>query len=1503
MFIVINWDRTHSSTMDTDLFMECEEEELEPWQKLSDVIEESFVEDYGYGSYSYLEKPVAVSVSAQPVSAPVPIVTHTSFGNHYPMTSSVGNSGVQSNDNSKKTLVTLFANNSGTSPLVQSGGQSLILTQNSAPSLGTMVTQPVLRPMQVMQNATHVSNSQVSTQPIFITTQGFPVRNVRPVQSTMNAMNPINPMNQVGIVLNVQQGQTVRPITLVPAPGTQFMKQAVGVPQVFSQMTPMRPSNSVPVRPSANTFTTVIPATLTIRSSVPQSQTQQSRPTPSTSTTAPSSQPSSLGPVTVQQPNQSSQNNSSKMVNITNLVTMKRPGENSNEGMKLVNTVNTVPSLSQSPSHMLLSNNGNSNNLQRSTPSDPHASKVTSPPILGFDAEGRKSCPRCNAVFRITEALRGHMCYCCPDLVDFMKQGKTPESELSMQPQKPPSPKKTVAVTPPTSTTPGTVTPVSLKAVDSAESDSSQSKLIMLVDDFYYGRDDGKSSLLCNYPKISTSFRCPHCTKRLKNNIRFMNHMKHHVELDQQNGEVDGHTICQHCYRQFSTPFQLQCHLESVHSSYESTTKCKICEWAFDNEPLFLQHMKDTHKPGEMPYVCQVCGYRSSMYCDVDTHFRATHEDTRNLLCPYCLKIFKNGNAFQQHFMRHQKKSVYHCNKCRLQFLFAKDKIEHKLQHHKTFRKPKQLEGLKPGTKVTIRASRGQPRAVSMASPLASPPVVPDLPPLSLQESNPLLVQPSIDAQPVFQYPANQQNKDKRTVKKMSELLAKFQTTRTVRGKHNCLECGFEIPDFTNHYPTYVHCSLCRYSTCCSRAYANHMINNHVPRKSPKYLALFKNTGNWGMNLTCSSCLFVTYFGDAMAKHLVFNPSHTFSNIAFGVSVSTQPVSASMPLVSNSSFGNHYIMIASVANSEVQSSDGAKKTLVTLLPNNSESTPVSHPRKISTPESVTDVSVYKEVTAIESSPPEMDQDDAPPESVPTVPDEALSHLEEDTIDVDEQEDDHDEELNSKQSEPTFKKEQLSVKKLRVVLFALCCNIQQAAEHFGNPPRRIRRWLRRFQTFQEENLESLSEGKYLGAEAEEKLAEWVLTQREQQQPVNEETLFQKATKIGRSLEGGFKISYEWAVRFMLRHNLSTHSKVAVAHPLPKDTEENAQNFIEFVQRQIHNQDLPLSMIAAIDELSLFLDTELLASDEKKDNALLMVGTGEPWCEFVLTILADGSLLPTMVFFRGHLNQLGEVPESIVLEAKENGYSDDEIMEHWSTRVWQKHTDGPNNKGMLVLDCHRTHLSEETLSLLSSTCTLPAVVPTGCSSKIQPLDVCIKRTVKNYLHKKWREQAQKMAEASCGSEIILQLVLCWLAEVLKVIADHSELVQQSFLVASVLPGHDGTANTAKRNAEMQEELINVLEAQLKLNEGMQDEDTDQDHGIDSQPEEGADLCNDGQPEESTVNCNYSPPEASTENCHKQLEESTDPEVLHQLFEGDSDAESFYGFDETDLVPMEI
>uniref|UniRef100_A0A6I8N285 Pogo transposable element with ZNF domain n=1 Tax=Ornithorhynchus anatinus TaxID=9258 RepID=A0A6I8N285_ORNAN len=1381
--------RLLGSMADTDLFMECEEEELEPWQKISDVIEDSVVEDY----------------------------------NSVDKTATAGN------------------------PLVQPGGQPLILAQNPASGLGAMVTQPVLRPVQVMQNANHVTNSPVTSQPIFITTQGFPVRNVRPVQNTMN---------QVGIVLNVQQGQTVRPITLVPAPGTQFVKPTVGVPQVFSQVAQVRPGGSLPVRPATNTFTTVIPATLTIRSTVPQTQAQQTKSTPSTSAAGPPLAPppppppppappanpklgeartagsgrigrgSRGGRGRLSPPSSVPPLPSPSAVSVASFVTVQRASvasENSHEVAKLVNTLHTVPSLGQSPGP----NSSPAHGSQRPGGPEGSAKKVSSPiPTFDLQDGGRKVCPRCNAQFRVTEALRGHMCYCCPEMVEFLKKGKSLDPEPGLPPPaRAPSPEKAAPSVPPAASTPAPALSPPARAPEpggEAAGDGAQSKLIMLVDDFYYGRDSGKVGQLLSFPKVPTSFRCPHCTKRLKNNIRFMNHMKHHVELDQQNGEVDVHTACQHCYRQFTTPFQLQCHLESVHSPYESTTKCKICEWAFESEPLFLQHMKDTHKPGEMPYVCQVCQYRSSLYSEVDSHFRMIHEDTRHLLCPYCLKVFKNGNAFQQHFMRHQKKSVYHCNKCRLQFLFAKDKIEHKLQHHKTFRKPKQLEGLKPGTKVTIRASRGQPRTVPLSSA--------DTPPGGLQEAAPPAT--LTDPQPIFLYPPFQRSAQKRAVRKMS-----------VMGRQTCLECSFEIPDFPNHFPTYVHCSLCRYSTCCSRAYANHMINNHVPRKSPKYLALFKNSTASGVVLACSSCLFVTSVGDAMAKHLVFNPSHQSSTFRLR--------------------GPTWM---------AHSRHGAAPD-----------------RGVKTPYPPAPACPPNRVSTVNPPPPPPPPEPREPAAAPAPPAPAPAAGPEGG------------EGPSGGPEGAAgggaKKEQLSVKKLRVVLFALCCTTEQAAEHFRNPQRRIRRWLRRFQASQGDSLE----GKYLSLEAEEKLAEWVLTQREQQLPVNEETLFQKATKIGRALEGGFKISYEWAVRFMLRHHLSPHARRAVAHALPKEVAESAGLFVQFVQRQVRTQALAPAMIAAVDEVSLFLDAELLGGDDRKENALQTVGTGEPWCDVVLAILADGRLLPTLVLHRGRAEPPGRGPgpgPRLLLEAREGGYGDDELMELWAERVWQKHAAGQRRpgpaKGLLVLDCHRGHLAEEVLALLGGCGTLPAVVPAGCSSRAQPLDVCIKRALKSFLHKKWRERARQLGEGPGDAAALLPLVLGWLAEAVAVIGDCPDLVRQSFLVAGVLPGPDGAAGSPRRNADMQEELIASLEGQLQLVGARNTRNARRARSAPAPPRPG--------PEEKAA-AGAGPAGGGGGGGGGPGPAAEHPESLHQLFEGESETESFYGFEEADLDLMEI
>lgn len=115
--------------------------------------------------------------------------------------------------------------------------------------------------------------------------------------------------------------------------------------------------------------------------------------------------------------------------------------------------------------------------------------------------------------------------------------------------------------------------------------------------------------------------------------------------------------------------------------------------------------MKDNHKPGEMPYVCQVCKYRSSVFADVETHFRKCHVNTKNLLCLFCLKVFKTGMPYMCHYRGHWERTGHQCSKCRLQFLTFKEKMEHKTQCHQMFKKPKQLEGLPPETKVVIQVS------------------------------------------------------------------------------------------------------------------------------------------------------------------------------------------------------------------------------------------------------------------------------------------------------------------------------------------------------------------------------------------------------------------------------------------------------------------------------------------------------------------------------------------------------------------------------------------------------------------------------------------------------------------------------------------------------------------------------------------------------------------------------------------------------------------------------
>ncbi|RLW03521.1 hypothetical protein DV515_00006308 [Chloebia gouldiae] len=457
-----------------------------------------------------------------------------------------------------------------------------------------------------------------------------------------------------------------------------------------------------------------------------------------------------------------------------------------------------------------------------------------------------RACPKCNIHFNLMDPLKNHMKYCCPDMVNNFFSEMVKTESLSTA---------------------------------SKTTETEKGKLIMLVNDFYYGKDEGDLQQVQQEQKTNTTFKCISCLKVLKNNIRFMNHMKHHLELEKQSNESwESHTTCQHCYRQFPTPFQLQCHIESTHTPYESSTICKICELSFETEQVLLQHMKDNHKPGEMPYVCQVCSYRSSAFSDVETHFRAVHENTKHLLCPFCLKVIKIGAPYMHHYMRHQKKGIYRCTKCRLQFLTCKEKMDHKTQHHRTFRKPKQLEGLPPGTKVTIRASLGSHQSGSSATSSVSTssstfqlsPKAKNTTTKNHNKSN-----TSKSRGKSKQSTSRKQNAWTNSRKKKEPTNIAFHKLRYHGGTHKCIECFSGIKDFASHFPAYVHCSLCRYNTSCSKAYVNHMMS---ARPSKRFWIFKKHSAQLrGVTVVCLNCDFLADVSglDNMATHLSENQTHT----------------------------------------------------------------------------------------------------------------------------------------------------------------------------------------------------------------------------------------------------------------------------------------------------------------------------------------------------------------------------------------------------------------------------------------------------------------------------------------------------------------------------------------------------------------------------------------------------------------------------------------------------
>ncbi|XP_028281590.1 uncharacterized protein pogza isoform X2 [Parambassis ranga] len=903
--------------------------------------------------------------------------------------------------------------------------------------------------------------------------------------------------------------------------------------------------------------------------------------------------------------------------------------------------------------------------------------------------------------------------------------------------------------------------------------DASQGKLVILVEDFYYGSAPGEVPV----PDTgkSKSYPCIHCPRTLRTNIKLMYHMQQHAATMTDNEEMDN--LCPHCFRHFSSPFKLQCHLETVHSQYKSTVTCRICELAFGSEPAFLWHMKTTHKPGEMPYICQVCGFRSSFYSDVWSHFHTTHGNTRHLLCQYCLRVMRNNTCFQQHYARHQRKHVFSCDKCRLHFLYIKERIDHTALHHRTHIKPPQLCGLKPGTKVTVRTYS----------------VVRGSEDEGLKKTDvPCRV---VDVAPP---PPTQEPPKRKPVESLGALLCGLPVHRV---RQRCVECLNSASDFEVHFPSLVHCSLCRFLTCCSTSYANHMINNHAAyKKNPPYQTIFQFNPKLSQTLSCGVCAFSTCRGDVMARHLVERPEH--SCIMGGAKTS----------VTSPGQGGAFIPIHLVPSQQTSTQLFVK--------------PLTCPTTLSSPSAMT----------IKFLGPR------PQPAQPSV-------------------------------------SQLSVSQLSVVLSSMCHGVPQASCRHNTSPMTIRSWI-------EQQERGMSNRKW--SWSTDKLAEWVLSQREQYLTVGEDVLLKTARgALGKDCQ--LADCYSWSVDFLLRHDLGLQSNSN--NKLPKSVRQSVQSFIKALNLQVQSHALPLQALGCMDEFPIFINPVRFSKQSLLALQLCSSPEDRPVFDVVLSALADGSFLPPLLFFSGTAAGVPEgFPDNVLLEARQEGFTDEERLHIWMEKVWRPHVALQcNDKSFLMVDVHRHHLTDEFRDSLSSVSTETVFIPPGCCCRLQPLDVCVMPVLRDFLQARWFMLVNGGLDG-LGLDQLALMLACWLSEVTSTLNSEKHFMSRSFSSVSNLQHVEDRNEATKMISALTKALTQPveggqpeprpepeqLELLLVMEERKEEEEEEEEEEPEDQQEEqvGEDRGEDDEEEEEELSVKS-------------------PSALRLVFDGDSDQDSFHGF----------
>lgn len=212
-----------------------------------------------------------------------------------------------------------------------------------------------------------------------------------------------------------------------------------------------------------------------------------------------------------------------------------------------------------------------------------------------------------------------------------------------------------------------------------------------------------------------------------------------------------------------------------------------------------------------------------------------------------------------------------------------------------------------------------------------------------------------------------------------------------------------------------------------------------------------------------------------------------------------------------------------------------------------------------------------------------------------------------------------------------------------------------------------------------------------------------------------------------------------------------------------------------------------MIGNRDETPLYFDVvpnRVLDRKGKKSIIVQTAGSQKRHLTVTLCVLHDADVLPALAIFKGK-RPLGIRAQNVFVCTQPKAWMDDDIMMTWIGLVWEPATEGRH--ALLVLDSFSAHVTNNVKKRLKEINTVPLVIPGGCTSRIQPLDICLNKPFKAFARKHWSDYVMTQAEQVIVTKMLKPPqkadVADWISDALSQLQDWPDIVKNSFAVCGI------------------------------------------------------------------------------------------------------------------------